>query len=282
VPKGTLTYKITPEQLVYFTYSKGFRPGGVNRVYGPGSPPYKADYLENYEVGWKTQWFDHRLRWNGALFWEDWKNFQFSYLVPPSITAIANGGNARIKGIENELDLVPTEHLLITSNFTWLNPVLTQNYCGSSLAPGTTNCSTLQSTYPFLPGGVWNGPIAPAGTNLPVVPKFKGTLTARYTWGAINQWAPFAQASFTYQTQTAPVLQVPVVQEIGMMPAWGMLDLAGGIDRGNMTLQLFVTNATDKRAQFSRFTESNPVTNNQVYILPAQPRTIGIQFSQRF
>ena len=277
VPKGTLTYKITPDQLVYFTYSKGFRPGGVNRV--SGAPPYAADYLINYEIGWKTQWLDHRVRWNGAFFWEDWKNFQFSFLVPPSITAIANGGNARIKGFENELDLVPTEHLLVTTNLTWLNPVLTQNYCGTS---GVTSCASQVSAYPFLPGGEWVGPIAPAGSNLPVVPKFKGTLTARYTWGAINEWAPFAQAAFTYQSKTAPVLQAPIVAEIGMMPAWGILDLSGGVDRGNMNLQFYVTNATDKRAQLTRFTESNPVTNNQVYILPAQPRTIGIKWSQRF
>jgi iron complex outermembrane recepter protein len=283
VPKGTLTYKFTRDHLAYFTYSKGFRPGGVNRVSAPGTPPYQADYLENFEVGWKTQWFDHRVRWNGALFWENWKNFQFSYLVPPSITAIANGGNARIKGFENELDIVPTEHLLITSNFTWLDPVLTQNYCGSAFAPGFTNCdNTVTTGYPFLPGGQWVGPIAPAGTNLPVVPKFKGTLTARYTWGAIAQWAPFVQAAFTYQTKTAPVLQAPTVAQIGMMPAWGMLDLTGGVDRGNMSLQVFVTNATDKLVQLTRFTESNPNTNNQVYILPAQPRTIGIKWSQRF
>ncbi len=131
VPKVNLTYKPSNDAMVYATYSKGFRPGGVNRVTIAGFPPYKADYLTNYEVGWKTQWFDHRLRWNGALFWEDWKNFQFSFLVPPSITAIANGGNARIKGIENEFDWVATDHLLLTSNLTWLDPVLTQNYCGT-------------------------------------------------------------------------------------------------------------------------------------------------------
>jgi outer membrane receptor protein involved in Fe transport len=277
VPRVNLTYKITPDQLLYATYSKGFRPGGVNRVIG--AQPYAADYLTNYEVGWKTQWLGHRVRWNGALFWEDWKNFQFSFLVPPSITAIANGGNARIKGFENEVDLVPSEHWLLTSNITWLDPVLTQNYCGTS---GVTSCATQTTSYPFLPGGEWTGPIAPAGTNLPVVPKFKGTATARYTWGAVNEWAPFAQASFVYQTQTAPVLQVPVVQEEGMMPAYGMLDLSGGFRRDNTMLQLYVTNATDKRAQLSRFTQSNPVNNNQVYIIPAQPRTIALQFGQKF
>jgi iron complex outermembrane receptor protein len=278
VPRVNLTYKITPDQMVYATYSKGFRPGGVNRV--SGAPPYTADYLTNYEVGWKTQWMNHRLRWNGSLFWENWKNFQFSFLVPPSITAIANGGDARIKGLENELEWVATDHLLLSSNLTLLDPVLTQNYCGVS---GVTNCPNLVTAgSPFLPGGEWVGPLAPAGTNLPVVPKFKGSLVARYTWGAISEWSPFAQAAFVYQTQTAPVLTVPIVQIVGMQPAYGLLDLAGGFDRNGMSIQLFVSNATDKRAQLSRFTQTNPLNDNQVYILPAQPRTIGIKFAQRF
>ncbi len=52
--------------MIYATWSQGFRPGGINRV---GSlPPYKADYLDNYEFGWKTEWLDHHLLWNGAVF----------------------------------------------------------------------------------------------------------------------------------------------------------------------------------------------------------------------
>ncbi len=37
---------------MYATYSKGFRPGGINRV--GDLPPYGADFLKNYEIGWKT------------------------------------------------------------------------------------------------------------------------------------------------------------------------------------------------------------------------------------
>ena len=118
MPKVTLTWKITPDKMVYATYSKGFRPGGVNRIAGPNGVPYQPDFLKNYEIGWKTTWFDHRLRWNGALFWEDWKNFQFGFLVPPSITAITNAGNARIKGIENDIQFAPTNNLTLSANFT--------------------------------------------------------------------------------------------------------------------------------------------------------------------
>ena len=288
VPKVTLTYKPTSDVLLYATYSKGFRPGGVNRVAGPQGVPYQADFLKNYEIGWKTTWFNHRLRWNGALFKEDWDNFQFSFLVPPSITAIANGGNATIKGIENELQWATTDHLTLTANFTFLDPRLTQNYCGQI---GVTDCPNLQTPYAFnfpgatkQPGGeyMWVGPLAPSGTNLPVAPKFKGSLVARYTGGPIDDFLPFAQAAFVYQTQTSTNLIVPDSNVIGMQPAYGLLDLSTGADNGKFSVTLTLINATNKLAQLSRFNATNPVANNQVYIAPAQPRTISLNFAQRF
>jgi iron complex outermembrane receptor protein len=100
--KVNLTYKIDDDRLVYATYSTGFRPGGINRL---GSlPPYTPDFLTNYEVGWKTTWLDDTLRFNGALYYDQWKNFQFSFLGPNGLTEIKNAGQASMKGIETDLN----------------------------------------------------------------------------------------------------------------------------------------------------------------------------------
>jgi len=81
----------------------------------------------------------------------------------------ANGGNATIKGLENELQWAATDHMMLSTNFTFLNPYLTQNYCGQIVV---TNCPTLQTYYAFdfpgavkQPGGeyMWIGPQAPTG-----------------------------------------------------------------------------------------------------------------------
>jgi iron complex outermembrane recepter protein len=288
VPKGTLTYKATPDAMFYFTYSKGFRPGGVNRVGPPGFQTYAADYLQNYELGWKTQWLDHRLRYNGSLFLENWNNFQFSFLVPPSITFIANGGDARIKGWENDLQWLPTDNLLVSVNATFLDGYLTQNYCGKGVS---TNCPAEQTYYAFDfpgatkdPGGeyMWVGPQAPAGTQLPTAPKFKGNIIVRETLAPINNWSPYWQAAYVYQTQTSTTLLVPTSNLIGMQPAWGMLDLTIGAEKDKLTAQFYITNVTNKLAELSRFTETNPQASNQVYIAPAPPRTFGIELSQKF
>jgi len=277
VPRANITYKFDPDKLLYATFSKGFRPGGVNRTAAANIGPYQADFLKNYEIGWKTQWFDRSLRWNGAVFWEDWNNFQFSFLGPNSVTIIENGGNARIKGIENEIEWAVTKNLTASTNFTFLDPRLTQNYCG---AAGVTSCPNLITSEAFIPNLI--GPQAPAGTNLPITPKFKGNVIARYTFGEVAGWKPFGQASWVYQTKSTPALRVDQARIIGTQPAYGLVDLVGGAQLNAMTVQLIVTNVADRRAQLSRFVQTVPSVDPQPYIIPTQPRTIAIQFGQKF
>ncbi len=277
VPRVNLTYQITPNAMVYATYSKGYRPGGVNRIAPPvvvagqvpAPSPYQADYLTNYEVGWKTQWFHNTLRWNGALFWEEWKNFQFSFLGANSVTIIANGGNARIRGIENTLAWVPVHSLYLSANFAFTDPVLTSNYYGC--IPGTPPCT------PLPPVEV------PSGTNLPVAPKFKGNVVVRYTLPMMGDWKPYVQLAGMYQNQTASALLLSQNAVYGNLPAYALFNLKIGANAGNgMHVDLFISNLMNRLAEYSRFTESNPSLNSQVYILPAQPRTFGIEFGQDF
>ena len=276
VPRVNLTYQITPTKMVYATYSKGYRPGGVNRIAEAVSPgqkpnpePYHADFLTNYEVGWKTQWFHNSVRWDGAFFWEEWKNFQFSFLGPNSVTIIANGGNARIRGVENDVEWVPTRNLFLSANFSFTDPVLTSNYYGC--IPGTPQCTPLPPVQ------------VPAGTNLPVAPKFKGNIVARYTLPLIGAWKPYVQLAGMYQDETSSALLLTQNKVFGNLPAYALFNLKIGANAGNgMHVDLFISNLMNRNAEYSRFTESNPSTDSQIYIVPAQPRTFGVEFGQDF
>ena len=280
VPRVNLTYKITPDVMVYATWSKGFRPGGVNRTAQVGIPPYQADFLTNWELGWKTQWFGHRLRWNGAVFEEDWKNFQFSFLGVNSVTIIENGGNARIRGIENEIEWQATDAVDLSTNFTFLDPRLTSDYCGES--DPVTGVVISSNPCPGFNGDPAFSPLAPKGTNLPVTPKFKGNIIARYSFPEVLDWKPNVQAAFVYQTQTTPQLRVADANAVGTQPAYGVVDVSGGIARNGMTIQLVVSNVTDKLAQLTRFEQCTIAVCTQPYAIPIQPRTVTIKFGQRF
>jgi outer membrane receptor protein involved in Fe transport len=86
-----------------------------------------------------------------------------------------------------------------------------------------------------------------------------------------------------YQTETTPVLRADQVAVLGSMPSYALVNLKLGADSASgLHAAFFITNLMDRRAQLSRFTESNPSTDTQVYIVPAQPRTFGIEFGQQF
>ena len=283
VPRYNLTYKLTPDAMIYATYSKGFRPGGINRTAQVGVGPYAADFLTNYEAGWKTQWFNHHLRWNGSLFWEDWKNFQFSFLGINSVTIIENAGSARIKGVESELEYV-TGGLSLSSSFTLIDPRLVTPYCANgNPVTGEIPHSDPCPVYDQMTGAVVGStaPAAPTGSNLPIAPKFKGNLVARYTWDA-GGWDASVQGAYVYQTTTAPALKSVDQQSIGLQPSYGLFDASAGIEKNGMHIQLVLTNVLDKRAQISRFEQCTVGKCQQPYIIPTQPRTIGVMFGQKF
>jgi iron complex outermembrane recepter protein len=292
--RANLTYKIDRDKLVYFTYSTGFRPGGVNRVFDPALnevyPPYKTDVLTNWEIGWKTQWLDRQLRWNAAVFLENWNNFQFLFLGPNSVTVVQNATSAQIKGFETDLEWAPTNDLLLTGGLTYLHAVTTQNYCGPGTAsnpnyiPGTTalitDCPNQQITY--ADGLTLTGPEAPKGTQLPVAPKLKLNIVARYTFPLLT-WNGFAQLGGMYQTSTEPLLRRVDQISLGKLPAYELFDLSAGAQKNGLQLQFVINNLGDKRANLTRYVECATTTcGPQPYVIPAQPRTYMLKVSQRF
>ena len=90
--------------MLYATWSKGFRPGGINRQ--PTAPAYGPDFLINYEAGWKTTFAGNRIRWNGAIYHQRWQSIQFSYLGANSLTVTQNGRNANADGVESDINYV--------------------------------------------------------------------------------------------------------------------------------------------------------------------------------
>jgi outer membrane receptor protein involved in Fe transport len=294
-PKVNITWKIDDARMIYATWSKGFRPGGVNRN-GAASPDvpanqqiYKPDFLTNLEVGWKTSWMNNRLRFNGAIFQEDWKDFQFAFLGAQSVIVIQNAGQARIRGIESSLEALPTQNLSLSAAIAYYDAKLATNYCtlpDQGGHPVTSNpCPTYRDVNgdPTAPGdpGVYVAPAAPSGTQLPVTPKFKGNVTGRYKFNVAAHEA-FVQGSYVYQGASWADLRLTERAMLKEMKAFGTVDASIGVQHGNGALELFVTNALDERGAIGRFGECKPQVCTTTYTQPTQPRTIGLKWGQKF
>jgi len=262
-----LTWKVDPDHMVYVTWSRGFRPGGINRR---GSlDPYRPDYLTNYEIGWKTSWFDHKLRWNGAIFMEDWKHFQYSFLGQNSFTEIHNGPNARIKGIESDITVYPVSGLTLNATGAYLDAKIRANLC--ALDDPTFTCT-----------GEDDSVVAPKGTRLPVTPRFKLSGTARYEW-ALGDGRAHLQGVVTHSSSASSALRIGV-STTDMPPvlhAYDLVDLAVGYDWDKITAELFAENVFDKRAQISSFEECGACAQRPYYVV-YRPRTMGIRVGYKF
>jgi hypothetical protein len=78
--------------------------------------------------------------------------------------------------------------------------------------------------------------------------------------------------------QTGPEGQ----QHLGELPPYTLLNLAAGMQRSDMRLEVRVENAANSQGELTRFAACTPVTCNQPYVIPVQPRTVWLQFGQKF
>ena len=274
IHKLNLAWQATPDVLVYGTWSRGFRPGGINRR--ATLPPYAADFLTNYELGFKGSFADRRVRLNAAVFQEEWKNVQLAFLGANSLTEIQNAGNARIRGIEGELTVAPAPGLTLTASGTYTDAHLTTNYCNIANSPDCTLAGP-------PPKNKANFIKAPIGQALPVTPDFKGNFIARYEF-PVGGFDAHVQGAVTYVGSRWAALVTSDRDVLGRLPAYTVADFAFGVAKNNFTAELFVNNAFDSRGNLTRYAECTvsscgPISTYQVV---TKPRTVGIKFGQRF
>ena len=124
---------------------------------------YHSDDLTNKEIGWKTEFFDHRFQWNGALYQENWDNVQIGFFDPGETGNLAfgtNGQNFRIRGIETSIVAGSSQGFTLQGAAAWnsseqtnspalidtnrtasnIGKPITEN-CRSAIATPSTTCS---------------------------------------------------------------------------------------------------------------------------------------------
>ena len=277
------TWKPHQGLMFYGTVSKGFRPGGINRQ--PGLTPYNPDFLTNYELGWKTSFGP--LRWNGAIYHQSWDKMQFSFLGENALTVVQNGRQARINGVETDINYL-LGGLSLTAAAAYTDAKTKGNICNASIdIDPSPECTGTDAK------GDPDAISVPSGTRLPVTPKWKLTATARYTW-AMGPGRTHVQVGVLTQGSAPSAIRAEDEREQGKLPAYTLVDLFAGYDWSKYSLEGFVTNVFDKKNQLSKGTPcgaycgipvdvaNNPLTTDWNRIVVGQPRTIGIRAGMKF
>jgi len=131
--KVSLSYTIDDQRMVYALFSQGFRLGGINspRAAATGAVPveYLPDYLDNYEVGIKSQWLNNRLTVNADFFLMEWRDYQEGASFGQWwLRGTVNANSSETKGFDVQADWQATERLFLSANLFMADPEFTSDW----------------------------------------------------------------------------------------------------------------------------------------------------------
>ena len=127
LPRASLTRWLTEESMVYFTYAKGYEPGGYNLANFEGENDlfgFDIEEASSFEVGWKSRFLDDRLTFSAAAFFIDYTDRQVEFQAQVGgqvIEGIINLGDSEQYGFEAELNLQATEHLSLMAGVGFID-----------------------------------------------------------------------------------------------------------------------------------------------------------------
>jgi len=264
--KAGVNYKVTDHVLAYADWAQGFRQGGSNAglpsdCYSNGvTQTYTPDTLNNYELGWKTTSLGGRFLWNGALYFMDWKDLQaliYDAAVCPTSSYNINVGNARIYGMESNIDYKVDEHLALQASVDYTD------------ARVTSAATAAYDTY--------------VNERLPFSPYWSWSWNARYQRHLSDALQGYLQFDMADKGDMFNGLN-PDDKNTGLprilQPSYIVMNLRMGVNPGSSeawSAELYVANLANKNAIIYSNTG-----NFDLRLTVNEPRVFGVRLSYRW
>jgi iron complex outermembrane recepter protein len=302
--RGNLTWHVTPDILLYYTYSQGYRPGGFNRETGkslvatgpdgvkqlfkPSS--YSPDSLTNQEIGVKSEFLDHRVQVNLSVYHMLWNQIQDPLFNPAALgntTFVTNGANYRINGAELQVVARVTQGLTLQGSASYNDAKQSNSPCLMANNPASATFGKC-ITQVVNPAGILvplESVFGPQGGVPAFSPKLQYNVRARYDW-AINDYKAFVMAGANHVGGMFNQIDNGTTNFVGnpsttllrfFQPEYTTYDASLGISKDSWTAEAFGTNLGNSNA--SVFTSSAQFIKSEV---PLRPRIVGLRIGYKF
>lgn len=257
--KASLDHHFNPSVMAYILASTGYKAGTYNTL-PIASTAVQPETLTNYEIGAKTEFLDHRLRINGAIFYDNLKDPQEEVIVT-GLESLVNAPGAKVQGLEIAIDGQATDQLAVHAGYQHLHAY----YSSFPDAPFTSqNPNPPYGNYPYTS---WNA----TGFPLTNAPANTGNISLNYklpsgAYGGADFYINYAYNSGFY-FQPDPTYR---------QTAFGLLDanLRWILPSPRWTINLWGKNLTHTDYYINIGEEGGP----QGYTAaPGAPRTFGVR-----
>ena len=276
-PKLGINYQADSNNLLYASWSRGFRAAGANPpvpinpcqesldnlgIHSGAPVTYKSDTVTSYEVGAKNRLFAGKLSLDGSVYQVDWKNIQQIVNLPQcAIRFIANLGKARSRGFDLQATLRPSHSLTIDGSVGYTRIRYTED---ARLAP---TGATVVNRGDAIEGAPWTV-----------------ALGAQYDF-PVGRHDAYVRADAEYKsrlnTPTTDRDPLSANYDPALIPpvAYTFVSARAGVIVGKTNISLFADNLFDVAPQLGyQHQDSNTLLfeNNTV-----RPRTIGLTLIYR-
>jgi iron complex outermembrane receptor protein len=263
-PKASLKYQINNDAMVYALFSTGFRSGGYSgrpsTIYA-ATTPYNPEKVKNFELGFKSEWLDRRLRLNGSAFLMKYTDKQEELNVPVVCqnctgqeTRVLNASKADIKGIELDLTAKVAEGFIVNANI-----------------------GLLDAKYKSFPGQTptfYGAPVNNQDLHLRRAPKVTGSLSASYERDMLGgkgwvegTWHYMASEDLSF-----------VNSPMGHNGSQNTVNASVNFKINQTTFSVYGKNLTKNDA----WSQAYDVANLWTYTSVINPRTYGMRILQDF
>lgn len=262
-PRVSVAYDFTDDAMAYLLWSRGYRGGGFNgrpATIRAATIPYNPETLDNYEIGFKTELANGRIRLNGAAFLMKYKDMQqdLDVPVPGSSTGrenrTINASSAEFKGVELDLTAQITESLKVNGNLGYLDAKY-KNFVADIFNTGTpVDASFLKirraPKWTWNVGATYETEIGPDAT--------------AWVMGAVHYIGPH-EVTF---------LNNPNLRNSGQY----LIDASVNVKLNETTVSLFGKNLANEKG----WTIGYDVQGTWSYAAPRPRRTYGVAVTQTF
>lgn len=126
--RAVLDWKVTDDNLIYLSYSRGYKSGGLNPPLQPVfavPSSFKPEYINAFEIGSKNTFADGKLTLNVTGFYYDYKDLQLSRIV--ARTSVNDNVNAKVWGVEAEAIIRPVREFTVNIGASYLHTEVSQD-----------------------------------------------------------------------------------------------------------------------------------------------------------
>lgn len=285
-----LDHHLTDDIMVYAAYNRGFK-SGVYNIAGiavgstaVAAQPVLPEDLNAYSVGFRTEFLDGAVRFNGEAYYYDYRNIQVQNVIPGG-TQLVNGGQATIYGVEFETQVRPVQNLLINWAVSFNEGQYDEFLNGPQFFPLPPNpqvrippgCNGV----PPYPPAAGASPAAQracdlSGNETIQTPPFTSNLSVIYTipssvgeFTLSGSWA--VGGNYFFEADNNPVTRQPRTNVVNASVQWASVD-------ERFTVRLWANNITEEE-YYNYVTESTSSGNKYS---PAAPRTYGVTLGVNF